>query len=165
MIGGMNCSVVARENMNELYASLAAEIRQQLERYEQIKAVSAGTRLISEGIPTEHLIIIRSGSAEVSLSSAGKEIPVGIARTGKVLGLRSVVFEDVTEISVTTLEECAITLIAKDKFIRVLKQNPQVYLAVVKVLSADLNMVNDLLRRIPRATTGRYRAANACKPI
>ncbi len=161
----MNYSVMTTENMNELYASLSAEMRLRLEKYEDTRTVAAGTRLLSEGIATEHLIIINSGSVEVSISSAGKEIPVGIARAGKVFGLRSVVSGEAPEINATALEECTITLIPRDKFARVLKQNPQAYLAVVKVLSADLNMVNDLLRRIPRTTAGRYRAVNACKTI
>ncbi|HTC93196.1 MAG TPA: Crp/Fnr family transcriptional regulator [Terriglobales bacterium] len=146
----MNCSVAARENMNELYTSMAAEMRQKLERHEEIKTMPPGTRLLSEGIRTEHLIIIKSGSVEVSISSAGKEIPIGIARAGKVFGLRSVVAGEAPEINATTLEDCTVALIPKNRFTEVLKQHHQIYFAVAKVLSDDLSMVNDLLRRIPR---------------
>jgi CRP-like cAMP-binding protein len=151
--------------MNELYASLSAEMRHKLEGYEDIKTVPAGTRLLREGIATERLIVIRSGSVEVSLSSAGKEIPVGVARAGKVFGLRSVFSGEAPEISVTALEECTVAFIPGDKFRKMLTRNPEVYLAVVKVLSTDLNMLNELLRRIPRTTAGRYRLANAYKAI
>lgn len=151
--------------MNELYASLTAEVRHKLQRYEDTRRVPTGTRLLSEGVPTEHLIILNAGSVEVSISSAGKEIPVGIARSGKVFGLRSAVSGEAPEINATTLEECTVALIPRDKFAGMLQQNPRVYLAIVKVLSADLNRVNDLLRRIPRTTASRGRAVNACKPI
>ena len=144
---------------------MPTEMREKLERYEEKRTVPVGAPLITEGVPTEHVTILNSGSAEVSIASGDREIPVGIARAGKVFGLRAVVSGEAPEVSVTTLEECNITLIPKDKFTTVLRQNHQLYIAVARVLSADLTMVNDLLRRIPRAATGRGRAANAFKPI
>ena len=151
----MSEPVVTKEQMNELYASLTQEMRQKLEQYEETKVVPAGAQLITEGVPTEHVILLNSGSAEVSIDSGASQIPVGIARAGKVLGLRSVVSGEAPEITVTTLEECVIGLISRDKFTAVLKKNHQIYIAVAKVLSADLRMVNDLLRRIPRTAAGR----------
>jgi CRP-like cAMP-binding protein len=161
----MNESIVAKQNLNELYRSLPEETRRKLEQYEQTKAVPVGTGLITEGVPTENVIVLKSGSAEVSIASGGQEIPVGVARAGKVFGLRSVVSGEAPEISVTTLEECTVSLIPKDRLTAVLKQDHQMYIAVARVLSEDLRMVNDLLRRIPRTATGRYRTANAYKAM
>ena len=151
--------------MNELYTSLTAELRQKLESYERTKTVPAGTRLISERVPVEHVVMVKSGSVEVSISSAGKEIPLGIARPGKVFGLRSVVSGEAPEINAIALEECKVALIPKDRFVEMLRQHHQIYFAVAKVLSADLSMVNDLLRRIPRTTTGKHHSAKIVKPV
>ena len=141
--------------MNELYASLTAEIRQKLEQYKDTRTIPAGTCLLGESVPAEHVIIVNSGSVAVSISSAGRQIPIGIARAGKVFGLRSVLSGEKPEINAIALEECVLTLIPKDKFTEVLQQHHQVYFAVAKVLSADLSMVNDLLRRLPRTAAGR----------
>jgi CRP-like cAMP-binding protein len=53
---------------------------------------------------------------------------------------------EVTEIDVTCLEECEVTLLPCGVFLEVLHHNPEMYFAVVKVLSADLKAVQSILR-------------------
>ncbi len=143
-------------NTNELYAPLPVEIRHKLEKHEQTKTVASGTRLISQGVLPACLFIINSGSVEVSVPSCGKSITVAVAGSGKVFGLHALVSGELPRVNVTSLEECAITLIPKEKFAEILQSNPQIYLAIAKVLSQDLRIADDLLRRIPRgASPGR----------
>jgi CRP-like cAMP-binding protein len=132
---------------NELYANLYPEVLQQLARHERPAAVPRGGRLLTYEVPLEELIIVNSGSAEVTIPVNGRNISVGIVGPGKVLGLRSVICGEAPEVDVTCLEPCDITLLSKDTFLEVLRRNPQMYFAVVKVLSADLKKAHVVLRQ------------------
>jgi CRP/FNR family transcriptional regulator, polysaccharide utilization system transcription regulator len=141
--------------MNELYANLPAQVLQQLMDQERSATVSRGSKLIQCRISPNQLIILNSGLAEITVPVAGKMVSLGTAGPGKVLGLRSIMCGEVSEIDVTCLEECNITLLSRDAFLEVLHRNPEMYFAVVKVLSADLKTVQTFLRE----KTGRGKAA------
>jgi len=141
--------------MNELYANLSAQVLQQLAGQERSATVSQGSKLIQHRVSPNQLIIINSGLAEITVPVAGKPVSLGTAGPGKVLGLRSIMCGEVPEIDVTCLEECDITLLSRDAFLEVLNRNPEMYFAVVKVLSADLQTVQSFLRE----KTGRAKAA------
>lgn len=117
--------------------------------------VSLGSNLIQHGASPNQLIILNSGLAEITVPVAGKTVSLGTAGPGKVLGLRSVMCGEVSEIDVTCLEECDITFISRDAFLEVLHGNPEMYIAVIKVLSADLKTIQSFLRE----KTNRAKAA------
>ena len=131
---------------NELYANLSTEVLQQLTNEERSATVPPGSKLIEHEISPNQLIILNSGLAEITVTIAGKPISLGTVGSGNVLGLRSIMCGEVPEIDVTCLEECDITLLQRDTFLEVLRRNPEMYLAVVKVLSADLKRVQSFLR-------------------
>jgi CRP-like cAMP-binding protein len=158
----MNYSA-GESSTNDLYAPLSAEMRHKLQECEQTKTIASGTRLISHGVPPAYLFIINSGSVEVSLPSVARHITVAVAGTGKVFGLHALVSGELPKLDVTSLEDCVVTLIPKDKFTDILQKNPQIYFAVAKVLSQDLKMADELLRRLPRAS-GNGRRMTGQKP-
>jgi CRP-like cAMP-binding protein len=143
--------------MNELYANLSAPVLQQLMDQERSATVSRGSKLIQYRISPNQLIILNSGLAEITVPVAGKPVSLGTAGPGKVFGLRSIICGEVSEIDVICLEECDITLLSRDAFLEVLHRNPEMYFAVVKVLSADLKTVQSFLRE----KTGRAKTAGA----
>jgi CRP/FNR family transcriptional regulator len=132
---------------NELYANVYPDVQQQLTEHERPATVPKGSKLLRHGVPSEELIIVNSGSAEVTVPVRGKNISLGVVGSGKVLGLRSVICGEVPEVDVTCLEPCDITFLPRDAFLEVLRRNPQMYFAVVKVLSADLKKAHIILRQ------------------
>lgn len=130
---------------NELYANVYPDVQRQLTEHERPATAPEGSRLLKYGVPSEELIIVNSGSAEVTVPVKGRPISLGVVGPGKVLGLRSVICGEVPEVDVTCLEPCDITLLARDTFLEVLRRNPQMYFAVVKVLSADLKKAHIVL--------------------
>ena len=157
----MTYSLSIDRETNELYEWLAAEIRETLHRLEQVSTVPSGAQLIAQNVAPEHVMILDHGSVEISVPSGGKTISMAMAGNGKVFGLRSVVSGELPEINVICLEECTVTLLPRDEFIRTLKQCPQIYFAIAKVLSADLKLAQDLLREMPRAVNGASRRMKA----
>ena len=140
---------------NELYGPLSPEIRAKLAIHEQSSSIPAGERLISHGEYPQYLTIVNSGSAEISLPTGSRTVPVAVAGKGKVFGLRTLVSGTPSEIDVTALGECQLTLIPAVYFLEVLKQHPQMYLAIAQVLSADLKMAEGFLRQRTTTTSRR----------
>ena|SRR5436309_13634924 len=153
----MTYSLSIDRETNELYEWLAAEVRETLHRLEQVSTVPAGAHLVTCHVAMEYVTILNQGSVEISIPAQGKAISMALAGNGKVFGLRSVVSGELPEINVVCLEECTVTLLPRHEFLRILKQYPQIYFAIAKVLSAELKLAQDLLREMPRAANGSSR--------
>lgn len=139
---------------NELYTGLSAEVRQELSLATKADTVIKGSRLIEQGVSPRQLIFLNSGSAKITVSVGGKRIFLGNVGPGKVLGLRSIMCGDLPEIDVTCRQDCEIFRLSRKTFLEVLERNPQMYFAIIKVLSSDLKTVQSFLRE----KAGRARA-------
>lgn len=148
------------QETNELYESLSPAVRAELSRYEEKSEVLANTRLIREGVIPEHLIVIRHGSVEISVPAGDHAIPLRTAGAGKVLGLRAIVAGEPPEMEATALENCELVLIPRHSFLDVLKRCPEMYFAISKVLSVDLNAAESFLRQASRSA---FRNRGFCK--
>ena len=143
----MNTPPLQSEATNELYEMLSPQLRGELARFEQVQIVPAGTHLISCGVPPEHLVIVNAGKVEITLDCNSRHAAsLGYSGAGKVFGMRALVSGELPEIDVTCMESCSITTVPRDVFLALLKNNPQVYFAVAKVLSSDLQIVDRILR-------------------
>jgi len=111
--------------------------------------------LLQCGIPADRLIILNSGSAEISVSIAGKIRSLGVEGPGKVFALDSIISGAALHTSVTCVEECSVTLMPKEGFLEVLRRNPQMYFAVAKVLSSDLAAADRIIRNYARRSTAK----------
>src|SRR5438128_539349 len=129
---------------NDLYPALSVEVRQELAEHEEKLTIPRGTSLVERGVASHHLIILNSGSVEISIPVGGKTLSMGVAGPGKVFALQSVLSGEKPHTSVTCLEECRITRISKEAFLAILERNPQMYLAIIKILSAELVSADDL---------------------
>jgi CRP-like cAMP-binding protein len=135
-----------REVTNELYAGFSERVRRELAKHEQIVTVPRGTRLLLCGTLPGHLAILNSGSAEISVLVGEKTLSLGISGSGNVFALQSVLSGEASRASVTCLEECRVTLLPKEAFLGVLRSNPEMYFAIIKILSADLASVDAVIR-------------------
>jgi CRP-like cAMP-binding protein len=144
---------------NELYSGLSDDVRQELAHHERPATVSRGTPLVQRGILPDQLIILNSGSAEVSVPVGGKTLSLGAAGPGKVFALQSILSGEAPHASVTCLEDCNVTLLPKDAFLGILQRNPQMYLAIIKILSADLANADEVIRDCGRSSKPRLESA------
>jgi CRP-like cAMP-binding protein len=131
---------------NELYDDFSEAVCRDLSFHEKTVTVAPGGKLVENGVPAEHLIILITGSAETTVEVSGKHISLGIAGPGKVFALHSIIADATPEATVTCLQECRATLVPKEVFLETLERNPQMYFAVVKVLSSDLTAAQRVLR-------------------
>jgi CRP-like cAMP-binding protein len=146
----MNTTPLKSEAANELYASLPAELRAELETSECSVTVPAGTNLIKRGVPPDQLVIVNSGKVEITLDCVRESLSLDCAVAGKVFGMRAVVSGELPEVDVTCQENCNVTLIPRDTFLETVRQHPEMYFAIAKVLSHDLVMAHRFLKTSSR---------------
>jgi CRP-like cAMP-binding protein len=157
----MSATIIpASQPVNELYAGLPIELRKELETHEQEIKVPRGYKLLQHHVPSGRLVILSSGRVEISVPCGGHEVLMGTAGPGKVFGMRAAVSGEVPEINVTCLEECEITVIPAEDFNSILRDNPQMYFAVARVLSADLKIADQLIRNCARRASAIARNKN-----
>jgi CRP/FNR family transcriptional regulator, polysaccharide utilization system transcription regulator len=144
-----------KEVTNELYADISDGVRDELAAHEQTATFPRGTRLLQCGIPADRLVILNSGSVEISVSIAGQARSLGIEGPGKVFALDSIISGAALHTSATCLEECNVTYMPKEVFLEVLRRNPQMYFAVAKVLSSDLAAADRIIRNCARRSSAK----------
>lgn len=141
--------------MNDLYASLSGEVIEELAKHQHCLTVPAGTRLAECGTAADQLIILNSGTARAYVLVGGRKISLGIGGPGTVFGLPSLLAGEPLDRGLICLEQCEVTVLPKKAFLEVLNRNPQMYFAVVKVLSADLAGADRIIRRYARSENGK----------
>lgn len=137
-------------NANELYAMLPLDVCRQLGEYEQSMTVPEGSRLIQHGVLPDGLVILHSGAVKVCVPCLRRSAFVTTAQAGRVFGMRATISGELPDIDVTCLESCRVTTVPRDAFLTILKNRPEVYFAVARVLSADLQMATQILRTYHR---------------
>jgi CRP-like cAMP-binding protein len=142
----MNTIPLRNDAANELYAMLSPELRTELAKHERSVAVPEGTDLVTRGVPQDQLVIVNSGSVEIMLGGLQESISLLCTEAGKVFGMRAMVSGEVPEADVTSKENCQITVIPRDAFLATLRDHPQMYFAIAKVLSNDLVMAQRFLK-------------------
>lgn len=131
---------------NELYVMLRAELRRELARHEQLLTVPEGALLIDHGVLPDHLVILNSGTVRVSVPAPQRTVSLITGQQGKVFGMRAAISGELPEIDVTCIEPCNISVLPRNAFLELLKNHPEIYFAVAKVLSGDLQMADRILR-------------------
>jgi CRP-like cAMP-binding protein len=135
---------------NELYSMLSPDLCRELEKDAQSMDVPQGASLMQHGVLPVGLIILESGAVQVSVPGSRRSVSLANSQTGKVFGMRSAIAGDPSEIDVTCVENCRVTVVPRESFLAVLKRNPETYFAVAKILSGDLEIANRILRTAVR---------------
>jgi CRP/FNR family transcriptional regulator, dissimilatory nitrate respiration regulator len=134
------------ESANELYEGLPDAIKKELANHEERVTVGQGARLLEIGAVPDRLIILYEGRAETTVEIGGKYVSLGVAGPGKVFALHSIMAGGRADTAVTCLEECRVALIPRKGFLDILTRNPQMYAAVLRVLSSDLATADRVIR-------------------
>lgn len=150
----MNMTVLHREIANELHAVLSPALLTKIAKYEQTVTVPKGTKLLQHDVRPDRLAILNSGTVEIRLPGMRKSVATENVPAGKVFGIRAVISGELPEVNVTCMEACQVTFLPSDVFLTLLKDNPEAYFAVAKVLAADLQIANSILRNCSRCSSG-----------
>ena len=156
----MNAPLSQHQTLNELYAGLTEHLVAELRKLEHTRACLAGSKLMTCGELPHDLMILAEGHAEILLPCPKHTISLGMVAPGKVLGLKALMTGEGAETDIVCLSPCTVTLLPGARFLEQLRSHPEIYYLVAKILSADLQQADKVLkqasRKVHRIQRGRF---------
>ena len=103
------------------------------------KDFKKGEQIFKEGEKLNGVFCVRDGASKLSkLSENGKHQIVKIAKKGEILGQRSVVADEQTNLSATALNDTSMCYIPKQLIIDKINENPEFTRNLLKIMASDL---------------------------
>ncbi len=132
-----------------------------LKSFDEIKSLTSypkSTVLFAEGRPVRGIHILCDGRAKLSIcSDTGKRLTLRIAGPGEVLGLGAVLSNTPYEITAELLDNSQVVFVHRKELLKFLRENREVCLQVVRMLSQDLHGAYERVRMIGMIRTRRPR--------
>lgn len=105
-----------------------------------------GQAIFYEGNFANGLFCIHNGKVKLSkLGEDGKEQIVRFAKSGDILGYRSLLSNESYHATATAMEDSHICLVSKDKFNATIEKNSKLSINLIQLLSKDLRSAEQLL--------------------
>ena len=115
-----------------------------------------GTILFFEGDAASGVYVLFEGRANVlTANTEGKTLILRVALPGDVLGLNSVLAGTSHAITVETIQACRFAFIARDDFLRVIKEHSDASLYFAKRLGRECQSAYDVIRSMRKPVSTR----------
>lgn len=143
-------TIVATQLATRKSTTLATPaMNQVLAPYEKTQAAARGQILFREGEEPNGVYFLHSGQVDLVFAARnGDSKSLRVAEDGQILGLSSVVSRRPYDCTATAKTAAVVGFIPTDVFQRLLDQQPNVWLAVLKLISADVNACWDCMRTL-----------------
>ena len=117
------------------------------------RKIKKGEALFVEGQKLDGVFCVRNGVSKLSkLSANGKEQIVKLTNIGEIMGQRSVIAEDFTNLSATAINDMEVCFIPKEIISNTLNTNPNFSLEVLRHLAHDLKEADDVIVNMSQKT-------------
>jgi CRP-like cAMP-binding protein len=117
------------------------------------KIIKKGESIFEEGEKLNGVYCVRSGVSKLSkLSANGKDQIVKLASKGEVLGQRSVISQESTNLSAIAVDTMEVCFIPKESITTTLQKNPDFTLEVLRHMAHDLKEADDVIVNISQKT-------------
>jgi len=111
--------------------------------------IKKGSAIMREGTPVAGLYCIKDGKCKMTkLNTNGKEQIIKFARSGDIIGHRSILSEEPVGLNITALEDTRVCLIPKADILKMVKENPSFSLELMKNISHQLNEANSSISKM-----------------
>nr|WP_223198064.1 Crp/Fnr family transcriptional regulator [Maribacter arenosus] len=117
------------------------------------RKVKKGEAIFEEGDKLDGVFCVREGISKLSkLSANGKDQIVKLASKGEVMGQRSVIAEEYTNLSAVAVSDMEVCFIPKDSIIHTLSRNPDFAIEVLRHMAHDLKEADDVIVNMSQKT-------------
>lgn len=134
-----------------------------LHSFDAIKTLSLypkGATLFVEGQQPRGVFVLCAGRVKLTENSPeGKTVIVRLAEPGEVLGLSATISGDPYHLTAETIEPCQADFVRRDDFLRYLREQPEVCLRVIEMLSEILRAAHGQIRSFGKAHSAAARLA------
>lgn len=144
-----NCIV---RQFNSLRALSKDELKQ-VSDSKTTKKLKKGENLFAEGEKLNGVYCVRNGVSKLSkLSENGKDQIVKLATKGEVIGQRSIIAEENSNLSATAVSDMEVCFIPKESIANTLHKNPNFTLEVLRHMAHDLREADDVIVNMSQKT-------------
>jgi len=117
------------------------------------RTIKKGEPIFEEGDKLNGVYCVRNGVSKLSkLSANGKDQIVKLASKGEVLGQRSVISQESTNLSAIAVNDMEVCFIPKESINNTLQKNPNFTLEVLRHMAHDLKEADDVIVNISQKT-------------
>lgn len=138
------------------FNSLRAMNKEELKKISDTKItklVKKGEPIFQEGEKLNGVFCVREGISKLSkLSANGKDQIVKLATKGQVLGQRSVIAEETSNLSAVAVNDMEVCFIPKDGIMHTLNTNPNFAVEVLRHMAHDLKEADDVIVNMSQKT-------------
>lgn len=138
------------------FNSLRAMSKEELKKVSDskvTKSVKKGEPLFEEGERLNGVFCVRNGVSKMSkLSPNGKDQIVKLATKGEVMGQRSVIAQESTNLSAVAVSDMEVCFIPKESINDTLHKNPNFTLEVLRHMAHDLKEADDVIVNMSQKT-------------
>lgn len=118
-----------------------------------MRKVKKGELIFDEGEKLGGVYCVRNGVSKLAkLSSNGKDQIVKLASKGEVLGQRSVVAEEHSNLSATAVNDMEVCFVPKEAIVNTLHKNPDFTFEVLRHMAHDLREADDVIVNMSQKT-------------
>jgi len=113
------------------------------------RRVPRGTVVLRKGDPGRSMLLILRGRMRISsMLPAGREVTLNVVGPGEAIGEMSLLDGEERSADVTALEDCMVLAIERARFLRLLRENPDLCLRLIAMLSRRLRGANMAIEEI-----------------
>lgn len=131
------------------FNSLRAMSKEELKRVSDTKVsktIKKGQSIFEEGEKLNGVFCVRDGVSKLSkLSANGKDQIVKLASKGEVMGQRSVIAEESSNLSAVAVSDMEVCFIPKEGIVDALHKNPNFTVEVLRHMAHDLRQADDVI--------------------
>ncbi|MEM1258139.1 MAG: Crp/Fnr family transcriptional regulator [Bacteroidota bacterium] len=118
-----------------------------------MRTVKKGQPLFEEGEKLNGVYCVRAGVSKMSkLSPNGKDQIVKLATKGEVMGQRSVIAEEHSNLSAVAVSDMEVCFIPKESITSTLQKNPNFTLEVLRHMANELREADDVIVNMSQKT-------------
>lgn len=111
-----------------------------------MKSIKKGESIFEEGEKLNGVFCVRDGVSKLSkLSANGKDQIVKLASKGEVMGQRSVIAEESSNLSAVAVSDMEVCFIPKEGIVDTLHSNPNFTVEVLRHMAHDLREADDVI--------------------
>jgi CRP-like cAMP-binding protein len=129
------------------FSSLKALNKEELLKMADCKTsytIKKGEPIFEEGESVNGIFCVKDGVCKLSkLSANGKDQIVKLAKSGELLGQRSLISDEPANLSAVALEDMEVCFIPKSEIMNFFNQNNQFSMNVMKTICGDLKEADD----------------------
>src|SRR2546426_2648559 len=131
-----------------LFAALGDEAARELRSLLKVREVKGGTVLFRAGDSGDAMYLIESGRVRISLRDEDKEdVTLAELAGGDFFGEMALIDGKQRSADATVSEHARLAILARDKFLAFVRNNPDVALEMLSAVTERLRRTDDLLRR------------------